>query len=127
MKVKDQQAWALQESELKNADEASLKFLEFLEFWVGGAEKILEEKTEFGYRHALIEAFNLAEKDLGFLSVEWLGQMLLVIVQYWFGGDELWESLSSWERRMIEQATALKLVELERMAAGDEPEDSPEV
>lgn len=48
--------------------------------------------------------------------MEWLGQMLLVIVQHWTHGDRVWDAMSVWERRMVEQATALKLVELQGSA-----------
>lgn len=125
MKVNDEMAWAQQESELKSGDEASVKFLDFLLVWVGRAEDVLLGKSDLSPREALSKGFEFAEQTLGFLSVEWLGQMLLVIVQHWFHGEQLWESLSVWERRMVEQATALKLVELEEQAASfDAPEDS---
>lgn len=121
MKVKDDQAWAQQESELKTTDEASLKFLEFLQLWVNEAERRLYGNHKFSPREALSKGFDFAEQTLGFLSVEWLSQMLMVLIQHWVYGDELWESLSVWERRMVEQATALKLVELESAAEADTP------
>jgi hypothetical protein len=48
-----------------------------------------------------------------------------VIVQHWFDGDRVWESLSVWERRLVEQATAIKLTELQENAkiAEDHPQD----
>jgi hypothetical protein len=67
-------------------------------------------------RGSLVRAFEVAEQTLGFISVEWLGQMLLVVIQHWVWGEEIWESLSPWERRLVEQATALKLVDLQEGA-----------
>ena len=121
MKVKSDLAWAEQESELKSADESSLKFLDFLRLWVDTAEEVQSGNKEISPRDALSEGFKLAEQSLGFLSVEWLSQMLLVIIQHWSHGDDVWESLSAWERRMVEQATALKMAELQLLA-----EDPPE-
>lgn len=119
MRVQDEQLWQQQLSELQ-ADEVSQKFREFLVFWIETADTMIaDSKDEITPYSALSKAFEVAEQTFGFLSVEWLGQMLLVIVQHWVDGDGLWESLSVWERRMVEQATALKIVELQQMAADE--------
>lgn len=123
MKVKDEQAWAQQVGELQNTDEGSRKFLEFLEFWVDSAHSAQKSKLNMTPREALSKSFVVAEQTLGFLSVEWISQMLLLIIEHWIDGDELWESLSVWERRMVEQATALKLAELQISADSDTPEN----
>jgi hypothetical protein len=70
----------------------------------------------------LSKAFEVTEQSLGFLSVEWASQMLLVIVQHWDRGEEVWESLTVFEKRMVEQATAIKLAELQAEAEGVSPE-----
>jgi len=116
MRVKDDQMWAQQVSELKGADEGSRKFLEFLEFWVEQIESFQKSNPDLSLHEALSKAFVVAEQTFGFLSVEWISQMLLVIVQHWESGDRLWESLSVFERRMVEQATAIKLAELQASA-----------
>lgn len=124
MKVKDEATWLEQLSELK-ADEMSQKFSEFVVFWGDTADTMMgESNADLHPYDALSKAFEVAEQTFGFLSVEWLSQMLLVIVQHWVYGDRLWESLSVWERRLVEQATALKLVELQEMAAQD-PDSVP--
>lgn len=110
MRVRDDEQWNRQLSEF-GADEMSGRFRDFLVFWVEAAERIGGQP-----RDGLVGAFGVAERTFGYISVEWLGQMLLVIVQHWFHGDELWESLSVWERRLVEQATALKLAELQEQA-----------
>lgn len=114
MRVQDDEAWQLQLKEF-TADELSGKFRDFLVFWAEAAEKIMEEHQQTP-RSSLTPAFDVAEQTFGYISVEWLGQMLLVLIQHWFHGTEVWESLSVWERRMVEQATALKLVELQESA-----------
>lgn len=117
MKVKDELLWSQQVSEFK-ADEQSQMFHDFLVFWVETAETMMDESNATLHPHdALSKAFEVAEQTLGFLSVEWLSQMLLVVVQFWVNGDRLWESLSVWERRLVEQATAMKIVDLQQEAA----------
>ena len=118
MHVKDDQAWSQQLVEF-DADEMSRLFRDFLVQWAETADRLVEDS---GVRGAAVTAFDETEQDLGFISVEWLGQMLLVLVQHWFSGDELWESLSGWERRMVEQSAALKIVELQDLAASSNPE-----
>ncbi len=101
----------------------SRKFGEFLVMWCESADRILDEyqQTPIG---SLKKAFDVAEQTFGFISVEWLGQMLLVLIQHWVYGEDLWESLSVWERRMVEQATALKIAEMQELAATADP-DTP--
>lgn len=127
MRVNDEQLWSQQLAEM-NADEPSRLFRDFLAAWADSADRVLgevcpEDVDRLELRAALASAFEATEHKLGFISVEWLGQMLLLIVQHWVYGDELWESLSVWERRMVEQATVLKLAELQQFAAdGADPD-----
>lgn len=113
MRVKDFQAWSEQLTEFE-ADESSRKFRDFLVLWVETADGLVGSGES--PREALSKAFAVAEQTFGFLSVEWLSQMLLVIVQHWVDGEVLWESLSVFEGRMVEQAMALKLTELQEYA-----------
>lgn len=123
MRVRDEQLWLQQVSELK-FDETSQKFHDFLVFWGDTADTMIAESNgDLPIRDLLSKAFEVAEQTFGYLSVEWLSQMLLVLTQHWVDGERLWESLSVWERRMVEQATAMKIVELQQIAAGDP--DSP--
>ena len=116
MRVKDGQAWSEQLAEF-GVDESSRKFRDFVVLWVSSADEDLVSGNDgISPYEALSKAFEVAEQTFGFLSVEWLSQMLLVIVQHWVEGDAVWESLSVWERRMVEQATALKLTELQEYA-----------
>jgi hypothetical protein len=123
MQVQDEELWSAQDAEF-SADEMSQKFRDFLVFWCEAAETMLDEQ-QLTSVDSLKMAFEVAEQTFGYISVEWLGQMLLVIVQHWFDGDRVWESLSVWERRLVEQATAIKLTELQENAkiAGDHPQD----
>ena len=119
MKVKDESHWAQQASELQNTDEDSRKFHDFLVLWLDTADQALEKGTDLSPYTELSKAFEVAEQTLGYLSVEWLGQMLLVVIGHWVHGDLVWESLTVWEKRMVEQSIAIKLVELQEQAAQD--------
>lgn len=116
MRVRDEQDWWEQLTEL-DCDDDSRRFRDFLLRWVDDAEVRLAVGG-LEPREGLASAYADAEDEMGFLSVEWLGQMLLVIIQHWAEGDALWESLSPWERRMVEQAVAVKVAELQK-SAGD--------
>lgn len=116
MRVRDEQAWWEQLTEF-DADDDSRRFRDFLVAWVDSADVRLQTGRDECPRAALLAAFSDMESVFGFLSVDWLSQMLLVAVQHWFEGDRLWESMSVWERRLVEQATAIKLAELQQVAA----------
>lgn len=134
MRVKDGQIWARQLQEL-GADETSVKFRDFLVAWGWAADRwigvvptvsvpdLVDKawvKTPTGLpdpRGAALKAFQETEEELGFISVEWLGQMLLLITLNWIHGDELLESLSPWERRVVDQAEAVQIAALQQMAA----------
>lgn len=121
MKVKDERAWAEQLSEFE-ADEVSKKFGEFLLTWGNEADQILSDLVEdedgapLGPAQALSKALEVTEQTKGFLSVEWIAQMLLVITEHWVHGEQLFEGLSFIEKRLVEQATAMKLAELQEAA-----------
>lgn len=119
MRVRDEQAWWEQLTEF-DADDDSRRFRDFLLAWVDLADLRLQAGAGEP-RDALLGAFDTVEADRGFLSVEWLSQMLLVLVQHWVAGEALWGSLSAWERRMVEQSAAIKLAELQALAADDVP------
>lgn len=123
MRVQNEELWAEQLAEFE-ADEMSRKFRDFLVLWVDTADDLLDthQQTPIG---SLKRAFEVAEQTFGYISVEWLGQMMLVIVQHWFHGTDVWESLSVWERRIVEQATAMKLVELQDQAEEESPAGTP--
>ena len=75
-----------------DAVEMSRKFRDFLLFWCGAAERMVDS-YQLTPTVGLRRSFEVAEQTFGYISVEWLGQMLLVLIQHWFDGDEVWESL----------------------------------
>ena len=129
MQVQDEELWSVQLEEFK-ADELSEKFRDFLVFWCDTAEKLLDSLSNIDHQltpaGSLKRSFEIAEQTFGYISTEWLGQMLLVVIQHWVHGTEVWETLSVWERRMVEQATAIKLAELQEAAgvSAGEPQEA---
>jgi hypothetical protein len=129
MQFKDLQAWTDQELELKQ-DDVGQKFLEFFLRWFDIAENLYAQTETVGgdrndsertvrryscisaVRHALLDA----ENHFGYASMEWLGQMLLLAQQHWVHGADMDLGLTILERRLLEQMTAVKLVELQTMA-----------
>lgn len=110
--------WAEQLVEL-DVDEQCRRFRDFMLDWVGAAELLTKGCDPAPPPRAALEStLAVVEGQRGWLSVEWLSQMLLLLVQHWELGEGLWESLSVWERRMVEQVTAMKLAELQQAAEG---------
>ena len=120
MHVRDEQAWTEQLTEFE-ADDLSKQFRDILLFWMDTTEKVIEESDwysrDFTFIACARKAFEVTEQTFGFISVEWIGQLLLVFVQHWTYGQQLYDELTYLEKRMVEQATALKLAELQTIAA----------
>jgi hypothetical protein len=134
MQVKDEAAWTQQLLELE-ADEHTRQFKSFLVFWMETTEKLFDEtdaaalnrrmpKTCSDSPHfvamQISKALTVAEQTFGYLSIEWIAQMLLVMTQYWAFGENLYDGLSRIEQRLVDQATAMKLLDLQETArSGD--------
>lgn len=123
MQVKDEQAWTLQLTELE-ADDYTRKFKTFLVFWMDTADKMVLEQFPLNAKHPNLQlaatvskALGVAEQTFGFLAIEWIAQMLLVMTEHWKYGDQLYEDLSLIEQRLVDQATAMKLLDLQMSAS----------
>jgi hypothetical protein len=128
MQVLDPTRWGTQEIELK-ADAASRKFLEFFTTWFDKAEALMadtarhrmssmaETLEDSRVESCVRDAYVVTELKLGYLSMEWIGQMLLIASEHWVHGAEMVKGLSVLETRMLEQMTAIKLAELQEAAA----------
>jgi len=122
MQVKDEQAWTTQLMELE-ADDYTRKFKTFLVFWMDTADKMVLEQFPLNSDHpklqlaaAVGKALAVAEQTFGFLAVEWIAQMLLIMTEHWKYGDDLYEDLSLIERRLVDTAIAMKLTDLQESA-----------
>jgi len=114
MKVRDNDLWQQQRAEL-DVDDLSRHFLEFMERWAEYAEEYP------GAEYLPAEGFNntleAVEKEFGRVGAHFMGQMLVVLVTHWIYGEELMETLSPMERRLVKDMLVLKLSELETEAA----------
>ena len=134
MKAKDDYLWAQQVSDLKADGEAGQNFLTFFTFWFDAAEKMMTKTevvnpddldTDFGgevfYKYSptksVRKALELAEHEFGFLSVDLIGQMLTVASMHWAHGDQMMTGLTFIERRVVEEALARKIADLQNQAA----------
>ena len=116
MRVSDENLWNQQRTELSE-DQTGKDFLAFVERWVDSAEKLVEEES-VPPAVALRETLHEADQELGRVSIHFLGQMLVVIATHWALGQEMIETLTPIELRLVQDMLALKFVELEKQAEG---------
>lgn len=123
MLYRDDVLWADQELELRQ-DETSRRFLDYLDKWFTLAERLYDEVDDSGDRkRSVVKSVRLAlsyleaDPEWGYLSMEWIGQMLLLAQQHWIHGEWMERGLTVLERRMLEQMTAVKMVELQESAS----------
>lgn len=117
MKVRDESLWAQQKAELQ-ADRTGQDFLDFIETWVEQAESLHAEGIG-DWATALRYALPYADQEHGRVSVHFAGQMMVVIGTHWEHGEQMIESLTPIELRLVQDMLALKCAELEVQAGGD--------
>lgn len=117
MKVRDASLWAQQQAELQS-DPTGQDFLSFIETWTTRADNLCEEDIG-GPATALRYSLEQTEKIHGRVSAHFLGQMLVVIATHWEHGEEMAESLTPIELRLVQDMLALKFAELQEQAGGD--------
>src|SRR4029077_6088085 len=93
------------------------KFLDFLVFWFDGAEAILAQQTTPDLHGAVQLALAAAEAQMGYLSVDLIGQMLVVAAMHWERGPEFATALTHVERRVVEESLGRKMAQLPEEAA----------
>jgi len=130
VKFQDDVRWAEQQREL-TVDETGIKFFEILTAWFTRAEELYAEHDEYTTpdgiarrtrRRTLMQAVRQAladvETDKGYISMEWIGQMMLIALQHWTHGPDMEHAMTRLERRMVEQMAAIKMADLQSSAAG---------
>jgi hypothetical protein len=116
MRVSDENLWNQQRTELSE-DQTGKDFLGFVEYWVDLAEDLMAEGSLVP-SSALRQTLHQADQALGRVSIHFLGQMLVVIATHWEHGQEMIETLTPIELRLVQDMLALKFVELEKQAEG---------
>jgi len=118
--VRDAEVWSRRQAELQE-DQTGRDFLDFIETWTARAEKLYAEDIGSAAT-AIRQSLDHADQVHGRVSAHYLGQMLVVIATHWEHGEEMAESLSSIEMRLVQDMLALKCAELDQTAekAGNE-------
>lgn len=120
MRTVNEARWSETQASLR-AEETGARFLDFFTFWFDAAETLLDEgyHGEFGERGPVIamrEALELAEQELGFITIDWIGQMLCVASMHWQHGKRMAEEMTPIEVRAMETALAMKIAQLQESA-----------
>lgn len=130
MKVADEALWQKQcaafASAVADGDQFTGPFSSFLVEWAELAEQLLDETGED--RHwspaaALRATLDEAEEAHGRLPISALAMVIVLLIVHWHhGDDELADSLTPVELRLIQEAAELKLNDLRAAAhkLGDE-------
>lgn len=126
MKAKDDNLWSQMTMELR-ATEEGRKFLDFLEFWFTVADKLIADgldtqmcngtgSNSWTAVRAMRAGLAVAEEHLGFIDVDWIGQMLAVAGTHWAHGEEMGKGLTFIEVRVLEEAYGRTIGKLEQAA-----------
>ena len=122
MKVQDDQRWAEHVSDIRADGEPGQRFHTFYTFWFDAADRMCDEGYlgEFGVDGpalAMRKALDLAEREFGFLDTDTIGAMLCVASMHWIHGETMTEGLTFIEARVMQQALARKIADLQNQAA----------
>ncbi|AAN16815.1 hypothetical protein Cali_184 [Mycobacterium phage Cali] len=126
MRVKNEDLWT-QELSLMDRDEATRKFRDFLVKWGELAEEGIKSLPEEGaqagpyfFAEAVSKALPVAEQTMGgYVSVEWIGQMLLYFTQHAVWGEDMYEGLPYIVQRLVDQAAAVAISQMQEEAECD--------
>jgi hypothetical protein len=133
MKIQDDARWLAQRAELgqKIGPQSAQAFIGFVEEWCDRAETWQElsywEGREERAPHP-IESLRLAleptEASNGYLDTNTLANMLVVICANWeYGGDEFFESMTEFEKRIVVDVAGQMIAEQQDAAAGESVPD----
>lgn len=115
MKVRNDEDWSKQEALLNSTPEGQA-FMKFMLAWMESAEEVLKGQKEPDLSSAVQFALAATEAQMGYLSVDLIGQMLVVASMHWEHGPEFATALTHIERRVVEEALGRKLADLREAA-----------
>lgn len=123
MKTQDAERWRAQKAELGQATDtqSAQAFVAFVEDWCTAAEKVLGvDRSEMYPIEALRATLAPTEASNGYLSVDLLANMLLLICANWEHGDEgdLFETMTEFEQRLVATFAGLITDEMQASAEG---------
>lgn len=126
MRAVNEARWSETQASLRS-EELGSKFLAFFTFWFDAAETLMWEGTggqpigsdpvpNMSATEAMRMALEMAEGELGFITVDWVGQMLCVASMHWEQGKQMAEEMTPIEVRVMETALAMKIAQLQESA-----------
>ena len=123
MKVRSRALWEATRADLTADGVIGRQFLEFVDLWAAQAEEfIVILNNDLAPATALNRALPLIEEGLGRCPAHFMGQMLAVLATHWvYGGDNLMDTLTPIERRLVEDLTLLKVTEQQQSAEQARP------
>lgn len=124
MQIRDQSFWQGQKAEIaQSADrESGEATIRFIEAWCDRAELYLDSALKDNScttpLNALRATLNATQEEVGVLPPGWLAHLLLIVVAAWIhGGEELLQSMTVFEQKMVADEAALVNMQLEESAA----------
>jgi hypothetical protein len=116
MKIRDESLWHELVKDLKESDEG-VAFYDFVTAWADRAEQIMEQFREGGTpAEALRMVLPTVENSFERKTIWILGQCLVVLCMHWEHGEELTNTFTELEIRLVEDVTALKIAQLQAAA-----------
>ena len=115
MRVVNEADWAQQASDLRLDGEAGERFLEYFEFWFSTADTLID-RDGLSSVAAMRKALDRAEAELGFLTVDLIGQLLTLAMVHWEPSAAMMVGMTNIEHRVLETALARKIVSLQQEA-----------
>ena len=104
MMVKNAEAWS-QQSQAFQQDETGRQFENYMLFWTGAAEKLMEESEDgIDPYTAAQEGLRMAEEHVGPMDWVFLGTMMAFIITHWIHGDRFGEGLTRIEIKIVASA-----------------------
>lgn len=125
MKVREESSWQHHLSEFANdPDPRALVFCNFVIAWADAAQEALDDpgfedpSDRCNPAWALRMTLKTVEKKQGQMPLSFVGAALNVLYTHWeFGGDDLYNGLTSIEKRLFEYTAAMKEAALKEQAA----------
>lgn len=111
LKAKNPDVWEQQRAELFSDGETGQALLGFLERWAELTEGALDGATSVA--DALGDQLVPVEAELGRIGTGFIGQILVLLCAHWRFGDDLANSLTTIELRLVQDTLALKLASLQ--------------
>lgn len=124
MRVKDEQQWILFRQHVRDKGNPGMrKLMEIFEEWTNAIQMTSGGPEDYNHALSGLDA-------LPILKAGDIGELFVLAIQFWPNGEELYESLTPLEAKIVQENLAIKALALQDMArkAGERADrglDSP--